>query len=213
MKRSSILLCMAIILLSLASGAHATILTYTPTDSGQPDLNDLDHVYYYAWVLRPVIPLGQVITSAQLNIYDIYDWTRESNDRLYIHLLDADNISTPSGANPNNFYRQYTDNQGGGDNWAGNPNIIPAPGYWTDPVGGYARNVNLSYAINLATLATFFNATDRVFGIGFDPDCHYYNKRIELVLNTTPSRVSEPSIFLLIGSGLMGLAFMARRKK
>jgi len=52
---------------------------------------------------------------------------------------------------------------------------------------------------------------DTNFGLGFDPDCHYYNSGVTLTIETSP--VPEPTSLLLLGFGLMGLAGVTRKFK
>lgn len=52
---------------------------------------------------------------------------------------------------------------------------------------------------------------DSTFGVGFDPDCHFYNDCIKLVLETGPV-VPEPGTIVLVGAGLALLAAGARRR-
>jgi hypothetical protein len=47
------------------------------------------------------------------------------------------------------------------------------------------------------------------FGLGFDPDCHFYNNGVRLNIET--AAVPIPGAIWLLGSGLLGL--LVRRKQ
>jgi len=199
-------------ILLLASPVFADLYTFTPND---PDLLDLPHQAMFMWGVNWKLPAGEVITAAHLTYKNIYDWTRESNDRLYTHLLDS--VPDPNGRYSPNYqsvgtgkraYERITvigaDDQGGGDNFAGMPGQVLL-GTWTDPSGGSPRNFNLVYEIdNLAMLS------DGSFGIGIDPDCHYFNSGIYLTIETGIASVAVPAP-AAGGLAVIGLAILAWR--
>ncbi len=86
---------------------------------------------------------------------------------------------------------------------------------WDDPVGGYARNFDLIYDLDEASINKLFEfAVDGSFGFGIDPDCHYYNDGVFFTVETADNPVPEPSTLVLFGAGLAaGVAFMGRKKK
>ena len=85
MRTLLVLGCLIGVTLCMAPSAHADIFTFQPTPA---NLWNLDHGKAYTWGLDWTAPEGQVITGAYLFFDDINDWTVESGDLLYIHLLD-----------------------------------------------------------------------------------------------------------------------------
>lgn len=219
------------LLVCFVPDADSFTYTFQSRDNSAPhsDMEDLDHNYYYSWRIKWQLPSNQHVVGATLTFANIYDWRVES-DRLYIHLLDnPPALSTKikyynAGAYETTLWRGY-DNEGGGDKFS-NMGVRLDP-VWNDPLGGYPRNLNLTYdlarlggTINpatgtiipgtidiLDTLSAYIE-NDGKFGFGIDPDCHYYNNGITLTITT--AAVPEPSTLLLVGAGLAGIG-IARR--
>lgn len=197
-----ILFCLAVILLISAVTVSADQYTFVPSPS---DVGDLDHEFYYAWMISWTPPIGQTIVGAQLSITNINNWGWEPNQNwLYIHIIDA----RPSGGTKigSNVWR-WRDNAHGGNNWAGS-------GVW---VATYTDNStaseNLSYDLGSLGLLSHLNAyaSDGYFGFGFDPDCHYYNSGVSLKVTTTST--PEPAGFITLASGLFPVgALIAGRR-
>lgn len=201
MKRAALLLVLAFIGLSSVSSANS-IYVFAPTPN---QLWELPHQYYYTWGINFSLAPDEIIAGAKLTYKNIWDWTREYNDHLYTTLLD----------NPKTGVVSYYDNQGGGNNFAGQGVLV---GDWSDLYGGYPRNFNLVYdfaelglldalteCINTAPAAGRAN-----FGFGIDPDCHYYNDSVKFTITTMTNSIPEPATIVLLG--ISGIASLRRRK-
>jgi hypothetical protein len=61
---------------------------------------------------------------------------------------------------------------------------------------------------------TSYSGNNGVFGLGLDPDCHYYNSGITFTITTQSTiqqPVPEPSSLLGLALGMFPLAGLARR--
>lgn len=205
MSKKKMLMLIVLGLSMLSAVASAAVTTFNPRPI---DLQDLPHQFFYTWGINFTIPQGEKLTGATLTYYNIYDWTKESDDRLFTHLLD----------NPTAGVRaiRERDNQGGGDNFAGQGTLI---GVWSDDKGGKPRNFDLVYDFGslgfLDELNTYINTQPKPrqsnFGFGIDPDCHYYNCKVEFAITTTPV-VPNPAAISLGGFGIMLVGWLRTRK-
>jgi hypothetical protein len=193
MKRLALIALMSVCVLSVAgTSARADVLHYVPSPS---DLYDLNHYSYYTWGMTAQWQAPTTVVAAKLTITQIGDWTSEDNV-LYIHLLD----SAPLGV------RAYSDNQGGGDNFAGQGVLLKT--YLNLPV----TPQNLSYEFTPTQLAALNSyAADGAFALGLDPDCHFYNSGVELEVTTQAVQTPEPGTLALLVGGA-GLAISRRRR-
>lgn len=195
MKTGHVIVVASLVL--MAQVAAAGLYTFEPTP---PDLGDLDHYKAYEWGIEPNIPEDEVITAASLLFRSIRNWDNNDND-LYVTLLDSANVGVSI----------YTDNQGGGDYFA---SLGPELVHYEDLPN---TSQDLLYDFDEAELDTLNDyVADNNFGLGIDPDCHYWNCGIKLTLETEqapppPPPIPEP----LAGSLLLGGIGMivARRKR
>lgn len=187
-----------VLMLAMAGMAGANIYTLQPPPSPNHDLWDLNHDNYYAWKITPSelnLSSGEIITGASLFFDNIENWDSQLNT-LYVSLLSGDDLS---------FAGEVfigTDNEGAGDNVLAD--FIGLPLVTFENLPDWPQDLTYNFtAGDVAALNVF--ATDGVFGIGFDPDCHFWNDGITLSIETVP----EPATCLLLGLG----ALLAKRRK
>jgi hypothetical protein len=206
-REMGILLCAIAFGLAAATSANAGIVVFRPTPN---NLSELPHAEYFTWGINFTLPSNEKITGAVLTFTNIWDWTVEKDDHLFIHLLD----------NPKAGVTSYIDNEGGGDNFAGQGKLVSS---WSDPEGGKARNFNLVLDFGKLGLLDALNAYAKTipgpgkanFGFGIDPDCHYYNDGVTFTITTEPIKipcVPEPASALLIAAGCL-VARLQRKQR
>lgn len=180
----------------LAGSAWGAIFIPNPAD-----LNDLDHYKYYTWGINFNLQPNQTIVSANLFIDNINNWQVEDFDKLFIHLLDTSDLGV----------LDYQDDQGGGDNFTSlfSPNILLDT--YTDLQDTPGPTEDYSYNFTPAQLAVLNSYVQNGnFGLGFDPDCHYWNDGVQFTIET--SSIPEPASLFLLTSGLLG-GLKFRRKR
>jgi hypothetical protein len=184
--------------------SFANSYTFTPNPA---DLGDLDHHDATTWGINWSVPSGEQVTGATLTIKNIYDWQVES-DMLFIHLLNNPKLGV-------NFIVDNSADNVISDYFSGQGRFLTS---WSDPYGGSPRNFNFVYnftAGDITTLQTYLSDANGsgygTFGLGFDPDCHYYNDGVTLVINTGRAVPESGSTFALIIAALTGLFAFRRR--
>jgi len=187
-----------VLMLAMVGMAEANLYTLQPPPAPNHDLWDLDHDYYYAWKITPSelnLSSDEIITGASLFFDNIQNWDSQPNS-LHISLLVGDDLSFTG--------EVFTgvDNSSSGDNVLNDFAGISLVTFENLP--NWPQDLTYDFTEGDIAILNVF-AEDGVFGVGFDPDCHFWNDGISLTIETIP----EPTTCLLLGLG----ALMAIRRK
>ena len=190
--------------------------------------------------------LTENIDGATLYFNDIHESSVDLNDILHVNLIAGDAVPNPDGDldNVDRFYDDHNptyDNYFNSHYSADETTLLFAfTGMDNDERDITLSLINEAYSGEIMDIASWLDeshdqtdgarlempanglshlisyAQGGIFGLGFDPDCHFYNHGITLTLLTSDKPTSspdvpEPATLMLFGTGL--LCFASRMRK
>jgi len=197
MKKMRMLIVAAIFCLAPLPSAVASTYSFSPAPA---DMYDLDHYKYYEWGIDWEVPSGEVITGATLSFNDIYNYDN-TDHILYAALLDNPAVGVSQGSDTIYPDTQFSNEFGSEPvqlfTWENSLYLNDGP-----------QDVSFTFSSDMLTALGIY-AADGVFGVGLDPDCHFFNNGVSLTVQTAP--VPIPGAVVLLGTGLVSF-FGLRRK-
>lgn len=213
MKKIFSLLVLFAAVTGLSACADAGIIQPSPADA-----YDLDHSCFYIWDADISLQENEVLTSVSLFFNNINNWKIESYDRLFIGLLNENEMN--SAVSDYNMTKAFSSNvYKAVDNAFGNALanyselltvFTDDNEYWHYYYGWVNPSEDFIYDFTSSEidLLNSYIADGGSFGIGLDPDCHFYNCGISLCYEV--ETIPEPAAVALM---FIGALFLRRRKQ
>ena len=193
MSKKNVLATLIVLVMVPAVAQAERVVNLVPDRS---DLYDLDHTRVYIWGFDVALDPGETVSAAELFFDNIRNNDNSPND-LYVHLLDW----APLGVDKN-----IRDNQGGGDYFDNYYGGVHSFVVHYENLSSHSQDITYDFSGDDLLALNSYLADGRA-GLGFDPDCHFYNSGVSLNLTVVP----EPASLVLMGVG--ALAFIGRKRK